>query len=133
MIYGNAIQLTGDTVFMIPHQGNVVINDATTIGDIDIDTEGLNITGIIADYDFSTATVSKKYIECVKYLSKNDKIWLLSPQTTVTSDGIIRSGHLTLVDKGKITTAKRCYELKDDSGDEQSNRKIKPVTPVYKD
>lgn len=69
----------------------------------------------------------------MKYLSKNDKIWLLSPQTTVTSDGIIRSGHLTLVDKGKITTVKRCYELKDDSGDEQSNRKIKPVTPVYKD
>jgi len=133
MIYGNAIQLTGDTVFMIPHQGNVVINDATTIGDIDIDTEGLNITGIIADYDFSTTTVSKKYIECVKYLSKHDKIWLLSPQTTVTSDGIIRSGHLTLVDKGKITTVKRCYELKDDSGDEQSNRKIKPITPVYKD
>lgn len=131
LIYGNAIQLVGSTVFIVPHRGNVAINDQTSVGKINTNTEGLDITGIIADYDFSTARVSDQYIKSVQYLSRKQKIWLLSPETVLVSDGTVSSGKLYVADHGKISQVQRCDDLNDTDADD--SRKIKPITPVYKD
>ena len=134
LIYGNAIPLIGDKVFIVPHEGNVILNDEISMGGVDMDTEGLGLTSLAIDYDFSPTNASKRYADCLKYISHKKKVYLLSPQATLDSNGTVRFGTLYIADQGRITIAKECPEIVDkDDLREVSKREIKPITPVYDD
>lgn len=133
LIYGNSIQLIGNKVFIVPHQGNVFINQLTSMGGIDLETSGLGITNAAIDYDFSPDRITKQYTDCLKYLSRQRKIWLLDPQAVLDSDGKVQFGSMYVAYQGRITLVKQCDEIVDKKEKAKAaNRTIKPISPVYK-
>ena len=130
LVYGNALNLISDEVFIIDKTSVVYMNNIHKSQSIDISSPGLGLVGNTFDYNFSPSTVSPYYYKLVKQVSMNRSILLLTKDAFIKDDGKILRGNVFSLDKGELKPMK---EIKYKGNLEGVINKINPITPIYKE
>ena len=130
LVYGNALNLISNEVFIIDKTSMVFMNNIHKSQSIDISSPGLGLVGNTFDYNFSPSAVSPYYHKLVKQVSMTRSILLLTNDAFIGDDGKILRGNVFSLDKGKLKPMKK---IEYTGSSEGIVKKIKPITPIYKE
>lgn len=130
---GNVVPLLGPRITIVPKdtRENVVMNQIYQSGNIDVDTQGLNLTTHRFDVNFVPNNTPEKYLRVIRTLSNHEMLFLLDPQVVVFSDGSVKFGAFYSVIKGKIGKCAALPEqLTDKAQDKIQQRGVIPPAKV---
>ena len=130
LVYGNALNLISNEVFIIDKTSMVFMNNIHKSQSIDISSPGLGLVGNTFDYNFSPSAVSPYYHKLVKQVSMTRSILLLTNDAFIGDDGKILRGNVFSLDKGKLKPMKK---IEYTGSSEGIVKKINPITPIYKE
>ena len=110
IILGNALQLIGPTVNIIPfkdNRGRSIFTPKIDNDHLNIQSKGLNLFTDRFDSNFTYKVATTEYVRLIKRISTNNKIYLLDNNAILTSDGIVQQGEIYVSDGNKFTKIKR--------------------------
>lgn len=135
VVLGNSIQLVGPKVLIVPKNENVFLNQMTKSLNVDVTTEGLNLTTSRYDIGFDPKERQDYYLRIIKQLSTHETIYLLDPNVIVSSDGTVKFGSVYSVSKGVIRRETKMPDYLTDKAQAtvQKREMISPAKVIYED
>ena len=124
---GNSVNLIADKIFNVP-EGNVFCNDKVKSANIDIETNGLNLINTWYDTLGFTNANSPRY-KVLSYLSNTRPIYITNESVEY---GRTFHGDLYEFKNEKLTNLS-IDEYSSLFHSDNSKKKIKPITPIFKE
>lgn len=132
----NTIHLIGEKVMFIPRSGNAFINDLAKTLDIDVETEGLDLTKARFDYDIDIQNINDKYFRTLNYLSKQFPIYIMDAKGMMFASNppkVIRGKIFSLINEElKQITGKETISEELLKSDLMSSKRLRPIRAIYK-